>query len=75
MKIQHFNYTRMDGEESERTVIILKEDNAHIEGIDLTKLAKPERQSVIAIQKKYEKALSSFMPSYRKFIKDNIKVL
>jgi len=72
MKIKDFKYTKKNGEESEYSLLTLREDKEYLAGIDLNKLVEEEKDQVIQIQKDYEERLKPFMKAYRQFIIENI---
>lgn len=72
MKIKDFKYKKKNGEESEYSLLTLREDKEYVAGIDLNKLGEEEKEYVIQIQKDYEEKLKPFMKAYRQFIIENI---
>jgi len=74
MKIKHFMYEKSDGDESERQVMVLHENKAYLEGIDITKLTPQEVLQLFSIQREYEAKIGPFIKkAYRRFNQDNIK--
>lgn len=74
MKFKSFTYKKKkDNETKNYLVLITKEDDTHLGGIDLTKLEEKEIQILVDIQKEYESKMKPFIEkAYRMYIKENI---
>ena len=75
MKISQFEYTKKkDGQIGRYTVLVMRDDQEYVEGIEFDKLSHDEQQEVAKIQAEYEKQLYPFVKkAYRKFLKENIQ--
>lgn len=76
MKIKHFNYTKKDGEKTERKALVLVEKDDYFDTIDLGHLDESEVDQVKQIQKEYEDKLVPFMKkAFRRFSKNGIDLI
>ena len=75
MTVKHFKYTKKKtGEVKKYTVLVLRDTDNYLGGIDFTKLTQPEMEEVTKIQMEYEKVLQPFVKkAFRNFIKNNIE--
>jgi hypothetical protein len=75
MKVSHFKYTKKKtGEVKSYDLLVLKETDTHIGGIDYSKLDEDEVREVTMIQMEYEKVLHPFVKkAYKNFIKENVE--
>lgn len=75
IRIQRFNYTKLNGEESERRVLILDEDDVSMYGIDLQYVADSDVPELIETVEKLNNLVGNNMRGYRNFKKSNIALL
>lgn len=68
MLIENFNYTKDNGEESNRSVLVLHKNKEFIDTIDFGKLSQDEKDKVIEIQEKYLTSMSEYLTkAFRRF--------
>lgn len=73
MKLENFKYKKKNTEElKDYNLLVLREDDEHISGINLEYLTPEETESVKNIQLDYEQKLQPYLKAYRSFIKENI---
>lgn len=76
MKTHEFDYTKKDGEQTHRSVMILNEKENYIDAIDFDHLSKLEAARVAEIQEKYEHDMKPFLEkAFRRFSKPGIQNL
>ena len=76
MKIKHFNYTKKDGEKTERKALVLVEKSDYYDTIDFGHLDESEIDQVKQIQKEYEDKLTPFMKkAFRRFSKSGMDLI
>lgn len=73
MKIQEFDYTKPNGEESRRKVMTLREFDGYIDAIDFKYLSEEEQVLCIKAQNDYEEAMRPLIEkSHRRFKTDRM---
>lgn len=85
MKVLEFNYTKANGMQSERTVMVLQQPGEHYEGIDLSEL---DTESQVDFVAEYNQLYDQFRQQqlnlmakfdlehkYRKFIASNMQAV
>ena len=76
MKIKEFNYTKKDGEKTNRLVVVLRSMDTYEDCIDMGHLTEQEQKDVLSIQTDYELKMAPYMKkSFRRFSKDGMEVL
>ena len=76
MKIKHFNYTKKDGEKTERKAMILVEKDGYYDTIDFGHLEESEIDQVKQIQKEYEDKLVPYIKkAFRRFSKSGMDLI
>lgn len=76
MKVVHFEYTKKNGEQTEPQVMVLREDDDYMAGIDITKLSPEEALDVFNLQRDYEERMKKYIDTaYRKYLKPQAKVI
>mgnify|MGYP006304192995 CR=1 FL=1 len=74
MTLNKFNYTKKNGEKKEYDLLVLKESETYLAGIDLNKLTEKEKEELFVIQQEYEEKTKPFVnKGFRNFIKENIE--
>ena len=74
MKIQEFDYTKPNGDESRRKVMTLREFDGYIDAIDFKYLSDEEKELCIKAQNEYEATMRPLIEkSHRRFRTDRMK--
>ncbi|MBD3216571.1 MAG: hypothetical protein GF311_28410 [Candidatus Lokiarchaeota archaeon] len=71
MKIEEFTYN-----EKRRKLLVIKEDEKSIYGLDLNLLTEEEANTVFEVQKEYEMKLEVYTKkAFRNFLKEKVAVI
>lgn len=68
MKIREFTYKKPNGDASKRKVLVLQENTAYVEGIDLTHLTPDEEKLVLEAAEMFTEKIKPYVnKAYRRF--------
>ncbi len=74
MKVKSFSYFKeKENVTKDYTLVVIKEDDNYMEGIDIKTLPEEKQKEVKDIFLEFEKKLEPFMTNYRKFKKSAVR--
>lgn len=74
MKVTTFEYTKDNGETTNRELLVLEEGENFMKGIDLSKLGDEEKNKLLDAARELSKHINENMSSFRNFTRSKMKI-